>query len=630
MKDELYKKLKQHWNVEEFRPQQYEICQSILSKRDCLVLLPTGGGKSLCYQLPALLFKGPVLVISPLISLMQDQVAQANARGIKSMAIGSQQQLDQQLDNATYGNYKLIYCSPEKLQNKQLIERLAQINIQCIAVDEAHCISQWGNDFRPAFLKIKSLRTILQDVPMLALTASATPKVIEDITASLALKECLLFKSSFERKNIALIQLHESDKLGSIYRAIEKEKNASIVYCSSRKETEQIQRFLSAKGLQVDFFHGGLNDTEKKDKLLAWQRNQVPTMIATNAFGMGIDKEDVGTVLHLNLPSSLEYYYQEVGRAGRNGRTAKAILLYQVQDEERLKKQFLSQLPSKDLLQKCYKYLCNYLNIGYGEGFEESWEFSFSAFCNTYNLNPNLVAACFRLFDQANIFQQIQSNRLKASLQLICSVKHFKQEIENTPTGASNLLQTIARLYPGIFENEISVNIDRLVEKSQLTFSNVLQILTNYHEQKFLHFSYANYDLKLVGQAPREDEYTLRPLLKDLQTLHRVKKEKIDAILDFAQNNDDCKQRQLLAYFGEVLNEDCGNCSSKSCNSEKNVDAEALEQEIKFLLQNKALSAHELKLSLIDYDSVAIGQVLEELELAGKVKKNKFDQFKIA
>ena len=195
---------------------------------------------------------------------MQDQVAQANARGIKSMAIGSHQQLDQQLDNATYGNYKLIYCSPEKLQNKHLIERLAQINIHCIAVDEAHCISQWGNDFRPAFLKIKSLRTILQDVPIVALTASATPKVIEDITASLALKECLLFKSSFQRKNIALIQLHESDKLGNIYRAIEKEKNASIVYCSSRKETEQIQRFLSAKGLQADFFHGGLNDTEKK------------------------------------------------------------------------------------------------------------------------------------------------------------------------------------------------------------------------------------------------------------------------------------------------------------------------------------------------------------------------------
>ena len=630
MRDDLHLLLKRHWKVDAFRPQQREICESILSGRDSLVLLPTGGGKSLCYQLPALLFDGPTLVISPLISLMQDQVAQANARGIKSMALGNQQQLDEQLDNVAYGNYKLIYCSPEKLQNKQFNARLTQLNIHCIAVDEAHCISQWGNDFRPAFLKIKNLRNLLPQVPIMALTATATPQVVNDIATSLVLNDPALFQSSFARNNISIAIDQSGDKLGRIYQILKDEKFASIVYCSSRRETQSTQQFLHAKGLKADFFHGGLSEVEKKDKLLAWQSNQVPIMVATNAFGMGIDKEDVGVVVHLNLPASLEYYYQEIGRAGRGGNPAKAILLFQPQDAERVKQQYLAQLPSKQVLQQCYKKLCNYLNIGYGEGFEQSWELSFSDFCSTYSLTSKQTASCLQLFDQAGIFQYTQSNKREAKLQFLCSVSQFKREIETAKKTASVLFQTIARLYPGIFEHEIKIDLDRIVEKSQLSFAVAIKLLANYHEQAFLHFSYAKYDVKLTGLVPREDSYSLRPLLEDLHLLHGVKKEKIDAIVSFAQNNADCKQRELLAYFGEQQKTNCGSCSAASCNEKAEINLPELQKKILDLLQENPLSAHELKLSLAGWESQQLGLLLEILEATGKIKKNTFDQFYVA
>ena len=630
MRDDLHLLLKRHWKVDAFRPQQREICESILSGRDSLVLLPTGGGKSLCYQLPSLLFNGPTLVISPLISLMQDQVAQANARGIKSMALGSQQQLDQQLDNAAYGNYKLIYCSPEKLQNKQFTARLTQLNIHCIAVDEAHCISQWGNDFRPAFLKIKNLRNLLPQVPIIALTATATPQVVNDIATSLALNDPALFQSSFARNNISIAIDQSGDKLGRIHQVLKDEKFASIVYCSSRRETQSTQQFLHAKGLKADFFHGGLSEVEKKDKLLAWQSNQVPIMVATNAFGMGIDKEDVGVVVHLNLPASLEYYYQEIGRAGRGGNPAKAILLFQPQDAERVKQQYLAQLPSKQVLEKCYKKLCNYLNIGYGEGFEQSWELSFSDFCSTYSLPAKQAASCLQLFDQASIFQYTQSNKREAKLQFLCSVSQFKREIETAKRTESILFQTIARLYPGIFEHEIKIDLDRIVEKSQLSFAVAVKLLANYHEQAFLHFSYAKYDVKLTGLVPREDNYSLRPLLEDLHLLHRVKKEKIDAIVAFAQNNADCKQQELLAYFGEQQKANCGSCSAASCDKKAEINLPELQKKILVLLQENPLSAHELKLSLAGEESQQLGLLLETLESTGKIKKNTFDQFYVA
>ena len=628
MKDKLAALLQKHWKVDQFRPLQEEICLSLLSGNDTLVLLPTGGGKSLCYQLPSLLFKGPTLVISPLISLMQDQVAQANEKGIKSMALGNDQAIEKQLDNIAYGNYKLVYCSPEKLQQKRVLERLASLNFQCIAVDEAHCISQWGSDFRPAYKHLSALRNLLPKIPVIALTASATPVVVNDIIQELKLKEHKHFQSSFERSNITIEIDRSPDKLGSIIRNLKQEQGSTIIYCSSRRETEEISAALNANGIRSNFFHGGLSAHEKQDRLHAWKSNKTPAIVATNAFGMGIDKADVSRVIHVNLPASLEYYYQEIGRAGRNGQAAKAILFFQPQDAERAKKQFLSHLPTTDFIEKCYKHLCNYLNIAYGEGHEESWNISFIDFCSSYKLSPKKVAHCFTLFDQGSVFHQIQHSTLDAKIQLLCSSIQFKRELEQASKEQAIALQTITRKYPGIFDQEISIDLDDVTRMSQLKFAQLIAIFNSYDEQGLIRFNYNKSDLKLIGLVPREDQYTLRDLLRNNKIYLKSKQQKIASMITFATEDDRCKQQRLLAYFGEKKEINCKKCSAKSCyKTTTEVDLSTVTEDLLKILTQKALAPHQLKLSLPQYSIKQIATAIEWLEDQQKIKRNTLDQY---
>ena len=627
MRDKLRSLLKKHWKVDHFRPLQEEICSTAINRKDSLVLLPTGGGKSLCYQLPALFFEGPTLVISPLISLMQDQVTQANSKGIKSMALRNDQPINKQLDNIAYGNYKLIYCSPEKTQNKLFLERLAQLNIQCIAVDEAHCISQWGSDFRPAYKKLAQLRELLPNTPVIALTASATPRVVKDIIAELKLVDYQHFQSSFERSNISIELDRSPDKLGSIIRRLKLAQKTTILYCSSRRETEEISAALNVNGLVSSYYHGGLNAQEKQDRLFAWKNNSTPIIVATNAFGMGIDKADVNLVLHLNLPASLEHYYQEIGRAGRNGQAAKAVLFFQPQDASRAKKQFLAHLPSTDFIEKCYKHLCNYLNIAYGEGHEGVWDLSFTDFCATYQLPPKKVAHCLTLFDQGSIFHSIQHSSLDAKAQFLCTPKQLKNELEHGTVSQAKALQTIARKYPGIFDQELTINLDEITQSSSLKFSELIALLDQYHEQGVMTFNYNKSDLRLMGLVPREDHYTLRELLRNNKNYLKGKKEKIEAMIAFASKEDRCKQKELLAYFGEKKEENCQQCSAVSCQKEEpNVDLTHLSKEIVEILSKGAIAAHQLKLSLPHYPVDQIAAAIEQLEKKQIIKRNALDQ----
>ena len=629
MRDKLRSLLRKHWKVDHFRPLQEEICCSILNKKDSLVLLPTGGGKSLCYQLPALLLEGPTLVISPLISLMQDQVAQANSKGIKSMALSNDQPMYKQLDNIAYGNYKLIYCSPEKTQNKLFLERLAQLNIQCIAVDEAHCISQWGSDFRPAFKKLASLRDLLPKIPVIALTASATPLVVKDINSELKLVDHQHFQSSFERGNISIELDRSPDKLGSIIRRLkQQQQKTTIIYCSSRRETEEISAALNVNGLSSTYFHGGLSAHEKQNRLHAWKSNSTPIIVATNAFGMGIDKADVYFVFHLNLPASLEHYYQEIGRAGRNGQAANAILFFQPQDASRAKKQFLAHLPPNDFIKKCYKHLCNYLNIAYGEGHENVWDLSFTDFCTTYELSAKKVAHCITLFDQGSIFHQIQHSNLEAKAQFLCTPSQFKNELERGTVSQAKALQTIARKYPGIFDQELTIDLDEIVQSSSLQFSEIIALFNQYHEQGVMSFNYNKSDLRLIGLVPREDQYTLRELLRNNKNYLQGKKEKIEAMIAFASREDQCKQKELLAYFGEKKEEDCQQCSAVSCKKSKiNLAPSSLTQKIEEILSKGALVPHQLKLSLPQYPVDQIEAAIELLEEKQIIKRNTLDQY---
>ena len=620
--------LKKHWKVDQFRPLQEEICLSLLSANDNLVLLPTGGGKSLCYQLPSLLFDGPTLVISPLISLMQDQVTQANEKGIKSMALRNDQAVEKQLDNIAYGNYKLVYCSPEKLQQKRILERLAGLNFKCIAVDEAHCISQWGSDFRPAYKHLSALRNLLPKVPVIALTASATPTVVKDIIEELKLKEHKHFQSSFERTNVAIEIDRSPDKLGSIIRNLKQVEGSTIIYCSSRRETEEISAALNANDIRSNFFHGGLSAHEKQDRLHAWKINKTPTIVATNAFGMGIDKADVSQVIHVNLPASLEYYYQEIGRAGRNGQAAKAILFFQPQDAQRAKKQFLSHLPTTDFIEKCYKHLCNYLNIAYGEGHEESWNISFIDFCSSYKLSPKKVAHCFTLFDQGSIFHQIKQSTLDAKVQLLCSSTQFKRELERASKDQAIALQTITRKYPGIFDQEISIDLDDITRISLLKFSQLIAIFNLYDEQGLIRFDYNKSDLKLIGLVPREDQYTLSDLLRNNKTYLESKQQKMASMISFATEKHQCKQKTLLAYFGEKKEIDCHKCSARSCHkTAPEVDLSILTEELMKILTQKALAPHQLKLSLPQYSVKQIATAIEWLEDQQKIKRNTLNQY---
>lgn len=629
MKDKLKRLLQQHWQVDHFRPLQEDICTQLIAKKDCLVLLPTGGGKSLCYQLPSLIFEGPTLVISPLISLMQDQVAQANARGIKSMALSNEQSLDKQLDNVAYGNYKLVYTSPEKLNNKRFLDRLNLLNISCIAVDEAHCISQWGSDFRPTYKELNKLRTLLPNVPVIALTASATPAVVNDIVTELKLDKPRHFQTSFERKNIQIACDQSPDKLGALIRLIKQSPRSTIVYCSSRRETEDIATALSVNGLKANHFHGGLSAQEKQDRLIAWKNNITPIIVATNAFGMGIDKADVGLVVHINLPASLEYYYQEIGRAGRNGKAAKAVLFFQPQDATRAKNQYLAHLPNTAFIEKCYKHLCNYLSIGYGEGFEEVWDLSFTNFCLTYGLAPKKVAHCLALFDQAGIFHHIQHNTLEAKVQLLCSTTQFKRLMEEDSHHQSIVLQSIARNYPGIFEQELNIDLDKITQHSQLKFPQLIAILHRYKEQQILSFHYNQSDIRLIGLVPREDQYTLRTLLRNNTIYLKNKQQKMEAMIAFASQEKKCKQQLLLAYFGETKKGNCGKCSSKTCQRETVIeDLDTISNAIVTILAKEALTPQQLKLSLPHYPTVQIAAAIEQLEDQNKIERNALDQYK--
>ena len=627
MTSKLKTVLKSHWKVKDFRPYQEEICTALLTGQDTLALLPTGGGKSLCYQLPALFFDGPTLVISPLISLMQDQVTQANTRGIKSMALNNQQRVGQQLDNAAHGKYKLIYASPEKVQNKQMLERLDQLNLSCIAIDEAHCISQWGNDFRPAYRKLVELRSRLPHLPIIALTASATPRVLHDIKKSLLLRNVAEFKASFARSNIALKVWKGADKIGELIRLLQRSSTSSIVYCSSRKETEKISECLRDNGHEVDFFHGGLDAQSKHDRLTAWQRGKKQIMVATNAFGMGIDKEDVGLVIHMNLPANLEHYYQEIGRAGRNGQPAKAVLLYGVSDGKRAKKQYVASFPSASEISYCYKQLCNYLSIAYGEGSQQTYHLNFLDFCARYELSPAKTDSCLTLMDQASIFQRSLSTKQRAFCQIRCSQKSFQRELEMASNAYASVLSTLVRSYPGVFNQTLEVDLDRLAKKASISFSTLLTIFTHYEKMEVITFSYNQYDIQLMGLVPREKENTLRPLLNNFRQLRKTKEENLNAMIAYAENQEECKQQQLLQYFGETTKQLCRQCSSTVClRDDQSIDLTQLAMLVHEKLKNGPLSTHQLKLSLPEYPTAAIAKVLNQMEEQHQIRRNAFDQ----
>jgi ATP-dependent DNA helicase RecQ len=590
--------LERYWNFTSFRPEQEAIINAVIEGEDTFVLLPTGGGKSLCFQIPALVKKGICIVISPLIALMKDQVKSLNDRGIKAMAITSgitYNQLDTLLDNCIYGNYKFLYLSPERLQQELVQDRIRQMNVNLIAVDEAHCISQWGSDFRPAYKNIATLRQLQPSVNIVALTASAKPDVVQDIIKELDFINPKIFKQSFLRPNLAYMVFHENDKYYRLEKILKKYTSPSIVYVRNRKLTLEISAYLLTKHISATFYHGGLSNQEKDTNMDAWLNNQKQVIVATNAFGMGIDKPDVKTVIHLNLPESIESYFQEAGRVGRNGEKAFAVILKNKSDEALVKNQFLSVLPTVSLVKKVYKKLCGYFQISYGEGAYQTFDFDFNTFCKTYNFNPILCYNTLLLLDRNSVITLSKQFKNKVTVQFIISNKALFNYLE-THKQYNIIVKSILRLYGGVFDHVTKIDLTKITEKASTSEINLIQTLQQLESDKIIDLHLAKTDAQITFIEPREDDKTINRIASIIEQQNKLKSQQVTAMLGYVENDVVCKSMQLLHYFGEKHTKPCGICSVciNSIKSKTPINKESIKNQIIELLECGDLSSRAL------------------------------------
>ncbi|MCF1423180.1 RecQ family ATP-dependent DNA helicase [Mangrovimonas futianensis] len=593
--------LEQYWNYTSFKPLQKEIIDAVLEHEDVFGLLPTGGGKSLCFQVPAMIQDGICIVVSPLIALMKDQVRALNQKGIKALCLSSgisYSDLDALLDNCIYGNYKFLYLSPERLQQELVQDRIKQMPVNLIAVDEAHCISQWGNDFRPAYKNIQVLRQLIPHVNCIALTASANEEVVEDVISELDLFQPKIFKQSFERTNLAYMAYNVEDKNYMLESILKKYSASSIVYVRNRKSTIEISNQLNSKGISATFYHGGLPTKEKDQRQNDWMTNQKQVMVATNAFGMGIDKPDVKTVIHMNLPESLETYFQEAGRAGRNGEKAFAVVLKNNNDIPLLKKQFLSTLPTVDDIKLIYRKLNNYFQIPYGEGEQSTFELNFNQFCHTYQLNGILAYNALQLLDRTSIISLSREFSNKTKIQFLVSNEILFPYMDRHPD-LGIPVKTILRTYGGIFEQETKINTLKLAEKASIGENRFIEILKKLEVDGIISLQLKSTDIQVTFIQPREDDKTINRIIPIIQQQNDLKNKQVNDMISYIENDELCKSIQLLSYFGEENLNACGICSVCIKKSSKPpISLEEVNEAILAYLGKKEANSRELLLKI--------------------------------
>lgn len=606
--------LQKYWKHDQFRSLQNEIIDSVISGQDTLAILPTGGGKSICFQVPAMMKEGICLVISPLVALMKDQVANLQARDIKAIAltggIRSEEMIDL-LDNCQFGNYKFLYLSPERLQSDWILDRIKNLPINLIAIDEAHCVSQWGHDFRPAYLKISELKKHFQKVPFLALTATATPRVKEDIISETGLQNPQLFQKSFARDNIAYMVIEAEDKFYKIEQILKKNPQPSIIYVRNRRSCIDISNQLRSLGFSATFYHGGLSPKEKDKNMQLWIQEEAQVMVATNAFGMGIDKANVKTVIHIQLPDNIENYYQESGRAGRNGDKAFAVLLTSPSDTLQAENQFLLNLPDKAFLNSVYNKLCNYFQIAYGEGINEQFSFNLNHFCLKYNFPALKTYNAIQFLDRQGIINLSQEFSEKISMQFLIPSKEVIRYISLNPND-EEIISTILRTYPGIYDMQTAFNLDFIAKKSNHKTSEVQAVLHKLKEKDIIDYHAKSNDANLIFNEIREDERTINRVAKYLERQNQLKKEQLQSVLHYVNDKQSCKNRLILAYFGEKTKEDCGICSY--CITKKKVPSniKSLSATILKLLETEELNSREIQ-EQTQSDTAIVIEVLQAL-----------------
>lgn len=617
MADKYLDILRKYWGYEDFRGIQREIIESIGSGRDTLGLMPTGGGKSITFQVPALAQEGVCLVITPLIALMKDQVSHLRQRGIRAAAIHSDMThsaILQALDNCVYGGTQILYVSPERLHSELFQAKFRHMKVSFITVDEAHCISQWGYDFRPSYLHIAEIRQLKPEIPVLALTATATKEVVEDIQEQLRFKEKNVFRMSFERKNLAYVVRKATDKPSELRHILNSVNGSAIVYARSRKRTKETAEWLMSQNISATYYHAGLDVDVKDRHQQAWINDEKRVMVATNAFGMGIDKPDVRLVIHIDSPDSLEAYFQEAGRAGRDGKKAYAVLLYDSSDARKLSKRVAQTYPEKEYIRDVYEHLAYFFQVGTGTGRGRTFEFSINKFCVTYKYFPVLVNSALQILERSGYihYEADPDNSARILFLLERNDLYF---LENTTRETEAVITALLRLYGGLFTDYVYIDEGFVANEAGLTQPQVYMVLKELSKRHIVDFIPRRRIPYITYTRDREDgDRVIIP-----QSVYEERRaqyiKRIQAMLDYANNDHVCRSRQLLDYFGEECWQDCRQCDVCVTHQGDMLNENRVRlyrQQIKELLGDRK-KHHIAELHTLNIPTECLNEALEEL-----------------
>ncbi|MDA0718769.1 MAG: RecQ family ATP-dependent DNA helicase [Bacteroidetes bacterium] len=615
-------RLTQYWGYKSFRAPQEDIINALVSCQDVLAVLPTGSGKSLCYQIPGLLNEGICVVISPLVALMEDQVNDLMRRNIKAIALAGPQSPEEMMrifDLFRHGGYKFLYVAPERLKQELVLDFLKTIDINLWAIDEAHCIAQWGFDFRPAYQQLKVLRQLQPQTPILALTGTATEEITAEITNALELREPKIFSRPLIKENIQLFIEQREDVFERILAIAKAQKGSGIVYVPTRKLSEQYAHNLKNKGLDCAFFHGGMDQKQKQTALKNWLTRPAQVMVATSAFGMGINHVGVRFVIHTFVPDAIESYIQEIGRAGRDGAPAQAWLIYHQHDIAQFKRRKKNQILNTEDIKQFYRHLCNYFQIAYGEGAGEIFGLAVGEFCTIYDLNPTTAMAALNILDRIGIISLKHQYGSKTRLQFIAENTFLNDALDDNP-GAGMIGRNILRLYGGVFQSKISIDLYQLARKTGVTIEQIKAALIWMQQRELIDLEMFQTDLQLTFLLPREDARSVNPHRAIIERhAKRVRAQERD-VLDFIHQSQGCLKQKLARYFGQVLNTDCGQCSN--CLSRKKQSSanagHAIAELILNLLKDQNLTIFELREN-INFDPIDIDTVLTYLHNEQKI-----------
>ncbi|MFN4145906.1 MAG: ATP-dependent DNA helicase RecQ [Runella sp.] len=596
----IHEILKKYWKYDSFRPLQEDIINAVLAGRDTLALLPTGGGKSICFQVPTMAKEGVCIVITPLIALMKDQVEQLRRRGIMAAAIYSGMnwhEIDLTLDNCIHGTTKFLYVSPERLRTSIFLERVKLMNVCLIAIDEAHCISQWGYDFRPSYLQIADFRLLLPQVPIIALTASATEPVKQDICIQLQMQQPAVFQATFARPNLSYSAFFEENKESRLLRVLQNVGGSAIVYVRNRRRTKEIADWLNRQGIKAEFYHAGLPNKQRSEKQEAWIRNRVRAIIATNAFGMGIDKPDVRAVVHIDLPDSLEAYYQEAGRAGRDGLKAYAVALYSNKDIDDLRRNVAQKYPDTDLLRRVYQALANYYKVPVGGGELESFDFDLQEFTGTFGLPVSETHYALQLLESEGFVQLSEAYNSTSKIHITVDNRTLYDLQLKNPVYDS-FIKLLLRMYGGeVFTQFVAISETVIGQKHYVLEADVIKLLQGLHDMGMLVYEKRREKPQLCFLTPRYDASLLPINTLAIQTKQTTDEQRTEAVIQYMQHSSRCRTQLLQQYFGEHTDQECGicdNCLAKKKKTTPHPEQLKIKEEILRILQLSPLPPQQL------------------------------------